>query len=186
MNIIETATLTLEPQVAAHADEMFGVLSDPAIYTYENEPPPSIEWLRERFRKLETRCSADGTEQWLNWVIRLPTSALIGYVQATVETNGAATIAYVLSSPYWGRGLASQAVTAMIAELVAQYNVQHLFASLKQANHRSLRLLDRLGFVLASPELHAKHQVEPDELLMQRDVMVHEKTRRDTKSGPSS
>lgn len=174
MNIIETATLTLEPQVTAHADEMFGVLSDPAIYIYENEPPPSVEWLRERFRKLETRGSADGTEQWLNWVIRLPTSALIGYVQATVEANGTATIAYVLSSPYWGRGLASEAVAAMIAELVAQYNVQHLFASLKQANQRSLRLLERMEFTLASPELHAKYQVEPDEMLMQRDVMIHE------------
>ena len=186
MNTIETATLTLEPQVAAHADEMFGVLSDPAIYTYENEPPPSVEWLRERFRKLETRGSADGTEQWLNWVIRLPSSALIGYVQATVEADGAATIAYVLSSPYWGRGLASQAVTAMTAELVAQYNVQHLFASLKQANHRSLRLLDRMRFTLASPELHAKYQVDPDELLMQRDVMIHEDPQRPTKKSHSS
>ncbi len=186
MNTIETATLTLEPQVAAHADAMFGVLSDPAIYTYENEPPPSVEWLRERFRKLETRGSADGTEQWLNWVIRLPPSTLIGYVQATVTANGEATIAYVLSSPYWGRGLASQAVTAMIAELVAQYNVQHLFASLKQANQRSLRLLDRLGFTLASPELHAQHQVEPDELLMQHNVMIHEAPQSLTKKSQTS
>jgi hypothetical protein len=31
---------TLEPQVVAHAEEMFLVLSDPAIYEYEGQPPP--------------------------------------------------------------------------------------------------------------------------------------------------
>jgi len=72
MRVIETDSLTLEPQTAAHAKDMFAVLSDPAIYEYENEPPPSVEWLRARFTKLESRLSANGQEQWLNWVIRLP------------------------------------------------------------------------------------------------------------------
>jgi len=31
MRMIATSRLTLEPQVAGHAEEMFGVLSDPAI-----------------------------------------------------------------------------------------------------------------------------------------------------------
>jgi ribosomal-protein-alanine N-acetyltransferase len=118
MRVIETTSLTLEPQTTAHAEEMFVVLSDPAIYEYENEPPQSLEWLRARFAKLESRCSTDGEEQWLNWVIRLPASELVGYVQATVRANGHAAIAYELSSAYWGRGLAHAAVDAMIRELV--------------------------------------------------------------------
>src|SRR3989442_10656364 len=146
MHVIETGSLTLEPQTAAHAEEMFAVLSDPAIYEHENEPPPSLEWLRTRFAQLESRRSANGQEQWLNWVIRLPSSELIGYVQATVDRNGRAAIAYELSSPYWGRGLARQAVQAMISELV-----------------------ERLGFSPASLEQPMKHHVEPGERLMQRD-----------------
>jgi RimJ/RimL family protein N-acetyltransferase/catechol 2,3-dioxygenase-like lactoylglutathione lyase family enzyme len=169
MHVIEAGRFTLEPQVAAHAEEMFAVLSDPAIYEYENEPPPSLEWLRERFTKLETRRSADGLEQWLNWVIRLPTSELIGYVQGTVHSNGRAAIAYELSSKYWGRGLASQAVQAMITELVERYQVRSLSAVLKRENHRSRRLLEGLGFSPASPELHAACRVEPGELLMHRE-----------------
>ncbi len=43
MRVIETATLVLEPQVASHADEMFAVLSDPAIYEHENAPPLSVD-----------------------------------------------------------------------------------------------------------------------------------------------
>jgi [ribosomal protein S5]-alanine N-acetyltransferase len=170
MRVIETPTLTLEPQLAAHAEEMFAVLSDPAIYEYENEPPPSVEWLRARFARLESRQSADGREQWLNWVIRLPTSELIGYVQATVHANGRAAIAYELSSAWWGRGLASAAVRAVIAELVQQHRVRSLGAVLKRDNQRSLRLLQRLGFSLASPDDHAKLGVEPGELLMQRGI----------------
>ena len=104
MRVVEAGNLRLEPQTAQHAAEMFAVLSDPAIYEYENEPPASAEWLRERFSRLETRMSRDGREQWLNWVIRIPSSELIGYVQATVHSGGRANIAYVLSSAYWGRG----------------------------------------------------------------------------------
>jgi RimJ/RimL family protein N-acetyltransferase len=170
MRVIETGSLTLEPQVVAHAEEMYAVLIDPAIYEYENEPPPSLPWLRERFTKLETRQSPDRQEQWLNWVIRLPTSELIGYVQATVHTNGRAAIAYELSSKFWGRGLARQAVQAMISELVEQHQVCRLCAVFKRENLRSLHLLERLGFSLAPPELHAKRQVPPDELLMHCEI----------------
>src|SRR5438445_5069227 len=64
MHVIETVSLKLEPQTAAHAEEMFAVLSDPAIYEHENEPPSSLEWLRARFAQLESRRSANGQEQW--------------------------------------------------------------------------------------------------------------------------
>ena len=170
MRALRAESLTLEPQVTAHAEEMFVVLSDPAIYEYENQPPPSLEWMRERFAKLESRCSANGEEQWLNWVIRLPDSALVGYVQATLHADGRAAIAYELSSAYWGRGLARQAVQAVITELVDHYHMRSITAVLKRPNQRSLRLLERLGFSRASATQHTKHGVEPDELLMQREV----------------
>jgi len=99
-----------------------------------------------------------------------PPSELIGYVQATVDPKGRAAIAYELSSAYWGRGLARQAVQAMISELVQRYQVHDLSAVFKRANLRSMRLLKRLGFSPASAERHRKHQVEPGEMLMQREA----------------
>jgi ribosomal-protein-alanine N-acetyltransferase len=170
MRTLSIAELTLEPQVAGHAEEMFAVLGDPAIYEHENEPPPSLEWLRDRFGRLESRLSADGREQWLNWVIRLPTGELVGYVQATVRTDGSAAIAYVLASAWWGRGLARLAVETMIGELAASYGVERLVAVLRRENFRSLRLLRRLGFSLATPEQHARCGVDAGELLCLREV----------------
>ena len=163
---LASSRLILEPQVAAHADEMFAVLSDPAIYQYENEPPASVEWLRERFARLESRRSDDGQQQWLNWVLRLRGAGLIGYVQATVFPTGVAMIAYVLSSRYWGRGLAREACEAMLAELRAGYGVGGAWAVFKRANLRSLRLLERLGFAPAAPESCPECAVASDELVM--------------------
>ncbi len=168
MRTIKTTTLTLEPQVAAHAEAMFAVLSDPAIYEFENAPPTSLEWLRTRFTKLETRQSADGQEHWLNWVIRLPSHEPIGYVQATVRPDGSALIAYELGSAFWGRGLAHQAVSAMIAELVSQYDTRELWAVLKRTNYRSMRLLARLGFTLTTTAQHVELDAGPDESVMHR------------------
>ena len=168
MRIITTPTLTLEPQTVAHAEEMFAVLCDPAIYEYENEPPPSLDWLRARFAKLEARQSADGQQLWLNWVIRLPTSELIGFVQATVRPNGNAGFAYVLASAYWGRGLARDAVAALMTALVERYRVRTFAAVLKRENFRSVKLLGRLAFSLATVAEHVQYQVAPDELLMLR------------------
>jgi [ribosomal protein S5]-alanine N-acetyltransferase len=170
MQTLTTARLVLEPQAAVHAPAMFEVLRDPAIYDYENEPPPSLDWLRERFARLESRQSRDGKQQWLNWVIGLPSGELIGYVQATVTGDGRAAIAYVLHSGHWGQGLAGEAVEAMALELVARYDVHTLSAVLKRENLRSLRLLQRFAFAEAAPEMHAALGAEPDELLMVRNL----------------
>ena len=170
MQTIEAERIVLEPQVISHAEEMFEVLSDPAIYEYENEPPRSLEWLRERFRKLETRRSADGTQHWLNWVIRVPGTGLVGYVQATVYPDGRAAIAYELASRYWSRGFATAAVLAMIPELARNHGVRRLTAVFKQANHRSQRLLERLGFAVAPSALPAELAVEADERLMVKEL----------------
>ena len=170
MRTIDAGTLTLLPQTRDHAEEMFAVLVDPAIYTYENEPPPSLEWLRARFEKLESRQSADGAEQWLNWVIRLAGNGLIGYVQATVYRDGSAAIAYEMGSAHWGRGLGRRATEAMLRELVDRYRVTAIFAVAKERNLRSLGLLARLGFAIGDPELRAARGVLPDETLMFRTV----------------
>ena len=90
--------------------------------------------------------------------------------EATVHADGRAAIAYELASPYWGRGLARRAVQAMIKELVETYGVLRLSAVLRRENKRSLRFLERLGFVPASVEEHAQHGVERGEILMHRDA----------------
>ena len=133
---------------------MFIVLSDPAIYQYENAAPSSLDWLRERYQRLETRSSADGREQWLNWVVRMREGAAIGFVQATIDSDHRAGVAYEFSSKYWGRGYAGEAVGAI----------------LKAENWRSARLLRRLGFVLQTLTLQDEYETGVDEIRMVRNL----------------
>lgn len=164
---LETPRLALEPQLAAHADEMFIVLSDPAIYEFENAPPVSVEALRERYRALEGRRSPDGRQLWLNWTVRLKEGdAAIGYVQATVLPDAAALVAYEFNSAWWGRGLAHEAVSAAMRELRQHLGVTRFGAVFKTANERSRRLLARLGMYPATGGQFPSPLAEADESAM--------------------
>jgi ribosomal-protein-alanine N-acetyltransferase len=165
MRVIIAPGITLEPQFESHAPALFEVLSDPAIYEFENEPPASVAALRTRLRRLESRVSPDGSQQWLNWVVRLHSGDVAGYVQATVHADRRAALAYMLGSRWWGKSIASRSVRAMIGELRARHGVRDCFAVLKGANTRSLRLLQRLGLKpVAAHELGI--ELEPGELAM--------------------
>ena len=168
MNTIRTDTLVLEPQLTAHAAEMFDVLSDPAIYEFENSPPESLGWLERRFAGLESRLSPNGEEQWLNWVIRLPTGVLAGYVQASVAKDHTAHVAYELGSKFWRKGIGTAAVSAMLEELAARYAVRTFVATLKARNYRSRAFLKKLGFAPRAPPGVRAVSAESDEIVMYR------------------
>jgi [ribosomal protein S5]-alanine N-acetyltransferase len=169
MNTLRVGRLVLEPQLAAHAAEMFEVLSDPAIYEFENSPPESRRSLEQRFSCLESRLSPNGDEQWLNWVIRLPTGALAGYVQATIGLDRVAHIAYEVASTNWRRGVGRTAVSAMLGELSATYDVHTFAATLKPRNYRSMALLRKLGFRLRAPYALHQDSEAADEVVMYKD-----------------
>ncbi|TDP04505.1 RimJ/RimL family protein N-acetyltransferase [Roseateles asaccharophilus] len=145
---------------------MFRVLSDPAIYEFENAPPDSEAWLHRRFELLESRGPADGSEGWLNWVVRLPSGQLAGYVQATVSREGWAYVAYELNSQYWRQGIGKASVNAMLQELRSAYGVHEFIAVLKAKNFRSRALLLSLGFRDGSAEQVERHRDEQDETVM--------------------
>jgi RimJ/RimL family protein N-acetyltransferase len=166
MNTLRASCCILEPQVEAHAPEMFEVLSDPAIYEFERVPPPSIERLAAGYRLLEARTSLDGREHWLNWVVRLPNRELAGYVQATVMETGASYVAYEFASKHWRQGIGSASVAAMVEELALRYGVHTFVAVLKIANYRSMGLLLRLGFKHAAPQEAEQYDAEQDEVVM--------------------
>ena len=167
MRELSAAGMTLEPQCAAHADEMFGVLNDNAVYTFlDSAPPQSAAALREYFLRLESRVSGDGRELWLNWAIRLHTGEVAGFVQATVCEGGLAWIAFVIGRDFWGRGVAHRATRAMLDELTANEGVTLWLASADCRNQRSIALLSRLGFVLAPQALRTEHVLAETDVLM--------------------
>lgn len=169
MRPLHTLRCTLAPLTASHAEAMFALLSDPLIYTFGGAPPTSVAALGERYARLESRGAPDGSEQWLNWVVRLHAGGTVaGYVQATISKAGDALIGYELGSRFWGQGLGTEAVMAMLAELLTHYRVTGLSATLDPANLRSLRLLQGLGFARAEPSPDEATEMTAGDILMHR------------------
>jgi [ribosomal protein S5]-alanine N-acetyltransferase len=169
MRTLTTLQLELEPLTIEHATEMFEVLSDPVIYRYLDDPPlPSIEHLRSVYKKREARKSPDGSQGWLNWAVRVRGQQLVGVVQATVFEPNSAWVAYVFSPQHWGHGYAYEATAAMIAHLGSDYGVTRYLATVEVENLRSIRLLERLGFRLATPQEASSHELTSTERLFLR------------------
>ena len=173
MRSIKTQRLELEPLQEKHARQMFEVLSDVVLYQHIDEKPPvSIEWLAQRYRKLESQKSPDGTEHWLNWVIRTETKEVVGFVQATVYQDHSANIAFMLGSTFWGRGFANESTVAVLDELVQSYSVNRYFATVAVENSKSLSLLRRLGFSEANSSVYHHGTIKSGDVLMMREIKV--------------
>lgn len=120
------ARVDLEPLRTEHAEEMAEVLGDPALHRFIGGVPDTAERLRARYARM-TAGSPDPAVQWLNWVVRLRAERrLVGTVQATVE-GGTAEIAWVVGTPWQGRGIAVEAARALVAGLAA-YGVRGVVA----------------------------------------------------------
>ncbi len=165
METLTTHRLVLEPLARHHAAAMYEVLSDPELYFYlDHGPPPSLNHLRGVYEQLETRLSPDGSELWLNWVVRPRGGAPVGFVQATVA-GAEAWVAYVLARRSWGAGYAGEATQAVIDHLRSACGVTRFLAATEAENGRSIRLLERLGFSPATEAESREHQLSATERL---------------------
>ncbi|MFH8370570.1 GNAT family N-acetyltransferase [Streptomyces sp. NPDC018031] len=120
IGVVETDRLSLVPLAVGHADEMAEVLSDPALHAFIGGVPFSPQALRARYERLVAG-APHPSETWWNWVIRLRgEECLAGTVQATItadERGCAAEVAWVVGTPWQGRGIATEAARALVTWL---------------------------------------------------------------------
>jgi RimJ/RimL family protein N-acetyltransferase len=157
---IETERLTLEPLAVAHAEEMAEVLADPALHDFMGGEPATTAELRDRYQRLVAGPAPFHQEGWLNWIVRRRADGqAVGTVQATV-TPGAggpqAAVAWVIGTPYQGRGLAAESAVALIGWL-RDRSVTDILASIHPDNVASAGVARRTG--LRPTEQHAGDEV---------------------------
>ncbi|MFF8642934.1 GNAT family N-acetyltransferase [Streptomyces sp. NPDC015345] len=126
---IRTARLDLVPLRVEHAAEMAVVLGDPALHAFIGGSPDDAEALRNRYRRMLAGSSDPGVS-WCNWVVGFregsqegESAPLVGTVQATVVpgAQGAlAEIAWVIGTPWQGRGFASETARGLVDWLAGQ------------------------------------------------------------------
>lgn len=120
VDAISTDRLDLLPLEVDHAGEMAQVLSDPALHDFIGGEPEAEQELRARYERMIAG-SSDPAVSWLNWVIRLrDDDCLTGTVQATVIAGPVAEVAWVVGTPWQGRGIAREAVVGLVEWLRSQ------------------------------------------------------------------
>jgi RimJ/RimL family protein N-acetyltransferase len=143
---IPSGRLELRPLRVADADEMSDVLADTQLYEFIGGGPPAPEELRDRYRRLVAGRSADGREEWRNWIVRTRSDRrAIGTVQATItHERRRASIAWVIGVPWQGQGFATEAACALVGWLDGQ-QVHSIKANIHPDNLASAAVAARAG-----------------------------------------
>ncbi|HEX5827785.1 MAG TPA: GNAT family N-acetyltransferase [Candidatus Limnocylindrales bacterium] len=169
---IATHRLRLEPLRVEDADEMAGVLADPALYVFTGGEPPSVETLRARYAIQVTGGPPSGDERWRNWVLRLrEDGTAIGYVQATLTLGGThADLGWVLGAPWQGAGYATEASNAVLHRLIDE-GVRVVTAHVRADHAASAAVAQRIGLL-------ATDDVEDGEQVWRLDIGAREAAKR--------
>jgi RimJ/RimL family protein N-acetyltransferase len=141
--VLATDRLRLRPLRVEDADALHTTLADAELMTWwSSAPHSSVEETRAYFASRIDRDPA-----WRCWAITLADDdAAIGWVAAGEKRQGGVTeIGYLLARAHWGRGIAREAVSAVIDRLFAE-GQRRVFADTDPDNAPSLALLERLGF----------------------------------------
>jgi [ribosomal protein S5]-alanine N-acetyltransferase len=163
--------VVLEPRSLAHAEELYPLMADAEMVRFlDEDAPASVDALRAVLARSESRRSPDGSEHWLNWIVRDEHGVLVGSVQATIAADDDTNVAYAIGRDHWGRGFASSAVAEMIARVAADFGVTRFFIKAERANVRSVRLAERLGFTEVDETVRARKHATASEIVMQKVV----------------
>lgn len=147
MTTLRIEGMELQPLSVAHADQVFAAAQDARIYEFiPQDPPATLDSLRRRYERLQGGISPNGGERWLNWVVFIPGAAgPIGTVQATVQSDESALIAYTIFPEHWGRGHGRAATRVMIDHVFGEYDISRVIARIDTRNQRSIRMVEGLG-----------------------------------------
>ncbi len=117
--VLRADGLILTPLRVEDADELVAVLADPVLYQVIGGGPPTVEDLRRRYTAMVVGASPDGSERWLNWIVRDgETGRAVGTTQATVTRGGRrADVAWVIGVAFQQRGFGSRAARLMVEAL---------------------------------------------------------------------
>jgi RimJ/RimL family protein N-acetyltransferase len=155
--LMHSQNLQFEPLTAAHADDLFPILTTPAVLAFidPTTEPPTLEELRAEYAAC-ARGPVDlimPSEQWFNMAIQLKSECLrtIGRLEATCYREEKldftwGEVAYLLGEAWWGKGLAFEAVSWWHDYLESIAPGTQWWATVHPQNQRSIRLLTRLNY----------------------------------------
>lgn len=138
----------LRPVVETDLEAMAHYRGDPEVCRFLPFEPQTADDIRARVGHVLGGTSLEGDRGGVIVVIeRVEDGAIIGDLALFhLDTNsGAAEIGWVVSPAAAGRGLATEAVRALVDTAFSVYGLRRLVARIDPENSRSIALAERLG-----------------------------------------
>jgi [ribosomal protein S5]-alanine N-acetyltransferase len=144
---LQTPRLDLRPMVAADADTVFAMRSDPVGQRYGSHPPWTDPRTAVEYIERNIQAMAAGTHAQFA-IVRRADAAMVGTctLYAFDEQCRRAEVGYALLVPEWGHGYANEAVTALLDWGFRALDLNRVEADIDPRNAPSARALERLGF----------------------------------------
>lgn len=144
---IATERLILTPLAPGDAVELFAYRSDPEVCRYQSWAPELLADAQRFIANLQP-VAFDTPGTWFQFGIRLRNPRLlIGDlgVHFPADAPDQAEIGFTLAPARQGRGLATEAVGAVLNHLFVSVRKHKIFASVDPNNLSSIKLLQRIG-----------------------------------------
>jgi RimJ/RimL family protein N-acetyltransferase len=140
--VLDTGRLRLRERTVEDAEALFPSYADVEAMTYWSHAPHiSVEQTRAKF--------AEPSVEWRAWAITLAgEDRAIGFVAVGEKRPGVSEIGYMVARAQWGRGIAREAVSAVLDQLLRVEGQRRVFADTDPENAASNGLLKALGFSL--------------------------------------
>ncbi|KMW56663.1 acetyltransferase, GNAT family [Candidatus Rhodobacter oscarellae] len=136
MTRLTTKRLVLRAAREEDLAPLFAIFSDPRAMRYWSSPPHKNA---EETRPIVENLKADGPRSYFVFDHNETVIGLGG-------VHSGSEIGYLLHPDFWGKGLASEALGAIISHFWATTDVPQITADVDPRNTGSVMLLTRLGF----------------------------------------
>jgi RimJ/RimL family protein N-acetyltransferase len=161
--------LLLRPHERRDLDDLVVFHGDERVTEFIPWPTRTREQTRVALEAKLDQTAARAEGEWIVLAIEERESGtVIGEVLLKRESEGAAEVGYVIRSDRQGRGLASEAVSTLLAAAEAAFGVRRIEAVVVTGNAASVRLLERLGFTRAAADYTASDAAERELLRFER------------------
>jgi ribosomal-protein-alanine N-acetyltransferase len=146
---LETPNLTLRELVPADAKAILRVRGDIRVTRMNSGQP--METLDEAREWISKARKAFADHRRVEWGITLnadPKAGVVGRINYNywLRQDRRASIGYDLGFSYWGRGIMTETVRAVVAFGFEQMNLNRIEADADAENYGSIRVLEKVGF----------------------------------------
>ncbi len=143
---LTTPRLTLRRMMVADTNDMYEYASRQDVTKYLTwYPHPDREYTREYLQYLGKRYAAGMFYDWA--VIYEPECKMVGTCGFTAFhcANDCAEVGYVLNPAYWGKGIATEALTRVLRFAFEELELNRVEARFMEDNQRSRRVMEKVG-----------------------------------------